>query len=380
MHYPDERLLRLLAKLVSGHNMKDTDASDQKQNAGSPKEHFSPRLILRVRRYLFQLLILGLAVHLLLPQLSTLQHMGQVIKGMALWAVGLAAVAQVASYAGSGYLLKSIVSLVGQRLSIVRGMVITLAAFSIGLLAGGVVGTTAATYRWIEGSGVSSEGAALSAWLQNLFFNNAAMACVSLFGLLHLLLAHELSTGEAMGFGFILILLGLVGGVFLWGLKRPEKLSALWARLSSRWASLRRRQYDPEKSQAELSRLFGAWNALRSGRWFGPVAGAFMNLGFDMLTLYLLFVAAGHSVTPGVLLVGYGLPQLLAKFAIILPGGVGVVEAGMASLYHGLGVPDAVTVVVVLAYRMMSFWLPTLIGFPLIPYLQHVGSRREAGF
>lgn len=335
------------------------------------------RLTVRVRRYLLQLLILGLAVHLLLPQLSTLQHMGQVIRGMALWAVGLTAVAQVASYVGSGYLLKSIVSLLGQRLSIVRGMVITLAAFSIGLVAGGVIGTVAATYRWVEGSGVGSEGAGLAAWLQNLFFNNAAMACVSLFGLLHLLLAHELSTVEALGFGFVLILLGFVGVLFLWGLKRPEKLSALWARLSRRWASLRRRPYDSEKSQAGLSRLFDAWNTLRSGGWFGPVAGAFMNLGFDMLTLYFLFVAAGHSVTPGVLLVGYGLPQLLAKFAIILPGGVGVVEAGMAALYHGLGVPEAVTVVVVLAYRMMSFWVPTLVCFPLIPYLQHVGRRRE---
>lgn len=73
---------------------------------------------------------------------------------------------------------------------------------------------------------------------------------------------------------------------------------------------------------------------------------------------------------------GYGLPRLLAKFAIILPGGVGLVEGGMAALYHSLGVPELVTVIVVLAYRMMSFWLPMLIGFPLIPYLQHVGSRR----
>jgi len=135
------------------------------EDARSPSH---PRLTVRVRRYLFQLLILGLAVHLLLPQLSTLQHMGQVIRGMALWAVGLAAAAQVASYVGSGYLLKSIVSLVGQRLSIARGMVITLAAFSIGLVAGGVVGTVAATYRWVEGSGVSSEGAALAALYHSL--------------------------------------------------------------------------------------------------------------------------------------------------------------------------------------------------------------------
>jgi uncharacterized protein (TIRG00374 family) len=55
-----------------------------------------------------------------------------------------------------------------------------------------------------------------------------------------------------------------------------------------------------------------------------------------------------------------------------LPGGVGVVEGTMAALYDGLGVPDAVMVVVILAYRCISFWFPALIGFPLIPYLQHL--------
>jgi uncharacterized membrane protein YbhN (UPF0104 family) len=42
----------------------------------------------------------------------------------------------------------------------------------------------------------------------------------------------------------------------------------------------------------------------------------------------------------------------------------------MAALYDGLGVPDGVTVVVVLTYRVLSFWLPMLLGFPLVPYLQ----------
>jgi uncharacterized protein (TIRG00374 family) len=90
-----------------------------------------------------------------------------------------------------------------------------------------------------------------------------------------------------------------------------------------------------------------------------------------MLTLYLVFVAAGHRVSPAVLLAGYGLPLLLGK-APLLPGGVGIVESTMTALYTGLGVPNAVVVVVVLIYRFFSFWLPSLLGFPLVPYLQHV--------
>lgn len=54
-----------------------------------------------------------------------------------------------------------------------------------------------------------------------------------------------------------------------------------------------------------------------------------------------------------------------------LPGGVGVVEGTMAALYSGLGVQSSIMVVVILVYRMFSFWLPTLVGFPLAAYLQH---------
>jgi uncharacterized membrane protein YbhN (UPF0104 family) len=37
-----------------------------------------------------------------------------------------------------------------------------------------------------------------------------------------------------------------------------------------------------------------------------------------------------------------------------------------------MGVPNDVTVVVILGYRLISFWIPTLLGFPLALYLQRV--------
>jgi hypothetical protein len=71
-----------------------------------------------------------------------------------------------------------------------------------------------------------------------------------------------------------------------------------------------------------------------------------------------------------VLFVGYGLPLLFGKIGF-LPGGLGIVEATMAVLYGGFGVPGAILVVVILAYRLLSFWIPTLLGFSLIPYFNN---------
>jgi glycosyltransferase 2 family protein len=101
--------------------------------------------LLASSRYLVLLVLLGLAVHLILPQLTSLEHALQVIRTLSLWAVALAVVAQVGSYLGSGYLLREIVNLTHQRFSVVKGIMITLASSSVGVVAGGMVGTAAAT-------------------------------------------------------------------------------------------------------------------------------------------------------------------------------------------------------------------------------------------
>jgi uncharacterized protein (TIRG00374 family) len=116
-----------------------------------------------------------------------------------------------------------------------------------------------------------------------------------------------------------------------------------------------------------------------SGGWRRPAVGAILNTGFDLLTLGFLFWAAGYRINAAVLVAGYGIPQLLGKSTVIL-GGVGVVEASMVGLYTLLGAPKPSTVIVVLAYRLFSFWIPTLVGIALIPYLDASNtSFRKSG-
>ena len=323
-------------------------------------------------RYLLPLILMGLAVHVILPEIATLQHSLAVIKAMVWWAVGLAVAAQVLSYLSSGYLVKVIAALEGHRMSIVRGTIVSTAATSLGLAGGGPVGSVAATYRWMRGSGAGVEGATLAGWLPPLLYDGAELV-IAIFGLIHLLIVHQLSTVQAVAFSAILLVLLLVFGVIVWGNRHRSRVSSVAERVAHRWADLRHRSYDPAATKPALDRWFGVFDSLGSGGWRGPALGAILNTLFDILTLYALFVAAGHAVSPGILLAGYGLPLLLGKLSF-LPGGVGVVEATMTAMYNGLGVPNAVTVIVVLAYRFLSFWLPLFIGLPLIAYLQHVAG------
>jgi uncharacterized membrane protein YbhN (UPF0104 family) len=336
----------------------------------------SPRPDRRWLRDLLTLLLVGLAVQLILPQIATLEHSLQIIKGMTWWAVALAAGAQILSYLGSGVLLRAIVAMTGERLSVVRGTLITAASYSVGLVAGGMVGSGAATYRWIHGSGISAEGALLAGWLPALVYDGALLF-VSIFGLLYLMIVHKLTALQALSFGLIVLILSLLAAAIAWGTHRRPQLTNLATHLAGRWAALRRRPYDPAPTQASVGRLFNAWDRLGDGGWRGPALGAALNTVFDMLTLYLVFIAAGHPVTPAVLLAGYGLPLLLGK-APLLPGGVGIVESTMAALYTGLGVPKEVVVVVVLIYRFLSFWLPSLVGFPLVPVLHRTAGHAAA--
>ena len=85
---------------------------------------------------------MGLVVHLLLPQIATLENSWLVVHHITWWAVALAAMAQVLSYLG-GYMLHAILGIEHQKLAIWKGTLITMGC--IGLVAGGWVDGAAAT-------------------------------------------------------------------------------------------------------------------------------------------------------------------------------------------------------------------------------------------
>ncbi len=341
------------------------------------KNLFGSTLKKKIWQNIGTLVVFGVAVYLILPQIATLTNSWQVLLKMFLWAVGLAFLAQVLSYLGSGYLLQKTLAITHQVVSLSRSTLMVLGAASIALVAGGSVGSSAAIFRWTSGEKGSVGGSTLASLLPSLF-NTMMLVIVSIFGLVHLIMVHSLTQIQLIGFSIILVFMALVFGASILAshYRQYASSTALWA--AGHLALLRHKPFDPASTQKEMDNLFMAWDELWRGEWQLLTLGAFVNVLFDMLTLYFLFIASGNNISFGVLLAGYALPLLLGKIAFILPGGVGVVETSMAALYNALGIPNATTVVVVLGYRLISFWIPSLIGFPTAAYLQRSHNRPEA--
>jgi uncharacterized protein (TIRG00374 family) len=331
---------------------------------------------LHLWRYLPILIMLGLAVHIILPQITTLEHSWAVIRGLTWWAVALSVVCQVLSYLGSGYLLHALMETNKQHISVGKGALITLGSYSVGLVAGGWVGGAAATSNWIHSETKDSSTAVLAGTLPSLL-NDAILVFVAIVGVVYLLILHDLTTTQFIEFAVILIVLGLITTGIIVAVRFPEPAVHLAVSIARKWAVIRHKPYDPQNTISSVERSLHAWRSLERGKWVLPLVGAAANLGFDKLTIYFLFIAAGNPVSLGVLFAGYGLPIILGKLAFLFPGGVGVIETSMAALYTSLQVPNAICVVVILGYRLFSFWLPTILGFFAAAYLGGKYSRSK---
>lgn len=346
-----------------------------KEKDDSPMQDSFPPLTLRAGYYLLELLILGLAVHLILPQLTALENSLKVISSMNRWIFMLAVVAQIASYLEYGYLLRACVAIARQELSILWGTLIALAASSVGLIAGGTLGNSAATYHWTRAVGVNKQGAVQAGTLPTAF-NNAVILLVALLGVAYLLIMHELSKAQMITFILILIFIGALIIIVLWGNAHRVQLISVVSKVSVSWAKLQRKKQTSTSAET-LRRLFDSLDILKEDGWKRPALGSALSIGFDIMTLYLIFLAAGYNLSIGILLAGYGLPILFGKMAFLIPGGVGIVEGSMAALYNVMGVPIPITVVVILIYRIVSFWIPSILGFPLAFYLQRLALQMK---
>lgn len=93
-----------------------------------------------------------------------------------------------------------------------------------------------------------------------------------------------------------------------------------------------------------------------------PFWYAFLANVTEVLSIYVVYIAFGHWVNFGAVVLGYAVANF-AGLISITPGGVGVYEALMTAVVVSAGVPARLVIPVTIMYRVFSILVQVPIGF-----------------
>jgi uncharacterized protein (TIRG00374 family) len=108
-------------------------------------------------------------------------------------------------------------------------------------------------------------------------------------------------------------------------------------------------------------------NPWQAAQLFGGVSGVMLA---NVLTLALCLQGFGGDASLVKVIAVYLGGWAIAS-ASPTPGGLGAIEADLVAGLIAVGVQKGPGVAGVLAYRLLTFWLPTIPGFLGLRYLQH---------
>ncbi|MGC2485732.1 MAG: lysylphosphatidylglycerol synthase transmembrane domain-containing protein [Acidimicrobiales bacterium] len=245
-------------------------------------------------------------------------------------------------------------------------------------LPGGDAVGASVQYRMLAGSGIDTVQAAGGLAVSSIIGVGALFA-LPIFALPLLLGGEAVSpglvhTGELGAVGFVLIL--AVGVVVLTTEKPLRRLATAVDWLLNRLSPKKTKRsaqdlgdrliHERDQVKADLGKNW--WKALLL------VAG---RIGCDFGSLLAVLRATGTRPDPALVLLAYAATAVIALLPLT-PGGLGLVEASLSGLLVLADVPSANAVVATLAFRLGSYWLPTVAGAVCyFLYRRRYGSLRQ---
>ncbi|MEA2130560.1 MAG: hypothetical protein QOJ85_3451 [Solirubrobacteraceae bacterium] len=216
--------------------------------------------------------------------------------------------------------------------------------------------TSMASGALLPGGGIG--GLAIGGWLMRLtgaptdwivrrssgiFFLTSAVSGAAIIGAGVLVLGGSAGPGDFARGGLPLLAVALLA---LLVVALPRAAPRLGRRAAVPWVT------------GILAGVGDAQQATRHPSW--RLAGALGYLGFDIAVLWATFSAVGHPPPPAALILGYTIGYLAN--ALPIPGGVGVLDAGLvgALLLYGAAPADAAAAVLV--YHAIALWVPATGG------------------
>lgn len=302
------------------------------------------------------------------------------------WMLTLPVLCVLVSYLTMALSYQGISTAAGYPIPLTEMLKITFVANTVNYLVatGGLSGFAVRMYFFTRRAIPS--GAAVVISLAQTFLTNATMLLLILVGFLYLFVAHNLS-GVALPVAVALLalftLIAVVIGLLLFHARlRRRTLFVLGQLLHLVLVRFLPHRAPPRthiwRYQFNLNRGI-AFLVGRKRQMVAPLFFIILDWTFTLLVLYTAFLSIRYPLPIGYVVVGFALGMVLSLVSVI-PGGLGIMEGGMAAVYASLGVPFETAVVAVLIYRVTYYVLPLLFSLFFLHgmFVQGTHVRREA--
>jgi uncharacterized protein (TIRG00374 family) len=327
-----------------------------------------PRVVFTRKRLLVSAIFVVSTVaflYFVLPKLLGLQQTWNRVQNGNVWWLGLGAGLEVCSFLGYIVLFRAVFVRGDSRINWRESYQITMAGL--------------AATRLFASAGAG--GIALTAWALRRSGMEARTAACRLIAFMVLLYAVYMVTLVLDGLGLYLgvfpgkapfaitVVPAIFGATVIVVFLAVSLVPGDFDRLVRRWTSGGGRlgRLAGRLATAPATAASGVRTAIALLRSRNPyLLGAVAWWGFDIAVLWACFHAFGASPPKAVIVMAYFVGMV--GNTLPLPGGIGGVDGGMIGAFTAFGVNVEVSVVAVLAYRVFSFWLPTLPG--AVAYLQ----------
>lgn len=284
-----------------------------------------------------------MTLYLLLPRLVDAEGTLTLLDDANWWLLGLAVVLQIAAILAYANLTRYILRVLDIRMRLIEVASITLSSLAVShLLSAGGAGGWVVTYNALMKRRVP-HGLIFVAIAAQQFFNYVVLWFLFAVALLYLVVArHESVFTYGGGILIILLILGLTGyGIYLYYRRsllrhRLGQLATLVNRIS------RREMINEDHIDGWLDNLFAGMRRMTRHRGAIPKT-AVQAVGFwlfDMLCLWVVFMAFGHGIGLSSVAICYVVAYAVGTLAPT-PGGLGAIEGLLIALFVSFGVPSA---------------------------------------
>ena len=320
-----------------------------------------------IMRKVIVVLMLFLGAAFVYPSFGELESILRTLRQGNFWFVLLGLLIQFGWIFVTGLTYLSIFRLLGLHGTVLKLSLLATAANFVNIVApsGGMGGV--AVFITDANRNGQAPGKALVATVLYLFLDYIAFICVLTLGLIVLFRRNNLDLGEIAASAIMLCIAAGLGFLLYLGSRSANLLGntlARMARLINRAAKpFIHREYLSEARAHEFAHEMadGLKSLPEKPRSLAvPILGSFANQALLIGVLLSTFMAFKVPFSAGTLIGGFAISYL---FLIVspTPAGIGIVEGIMPLALSSLHVPWSQAVIITLAYRGITFWVP--LGF-----------------